>query len=343
MGISIKDLVKAKEISLDSLNGKVVAVDSFNLLYQFLTTIRGPDGSPLTDSNGVITSHLVGLFSRTSKLLQKGIRPVFVFDGKPPALKKKERERRNEIKKEAEVKYKIALEKKDIEEMKKYASRTTRLTPELVEEAKEVMRLLGLPVVEAPSEGEAQASYIVKKGDAFATVSQDFDTLLHGSPKLVRNLSIAGKRKKVNAMAYETVKPELIELQEVLNQLSIDGDQLIVLAMLIGTDYNIGGVKGIGPKTALKLVTKFKKDFAGLFKEVKWDEYCDVQWEGVYDTIKNIEVTDKYKIEWGDVDKDKLIKLLVDKHDFSSERVESTVDKLIKGQDDKKQRSLFDF
>jgi len=327
MGLPVRDLILSKEMELPDFAGKVLAVDSFNLLYQFLTTIRQRDGSPLTDDAGNVTSHLTGLFSRTANLLQKGIKLIFVFDGEAPQLKSKERERRKEIKQEAQREYDIAKERGDITGMKKYAGRTSRLMPEMVDEAKALISAFGCPIVQAPSEGEAQAAHITRKGDAYATVSQDFDTLLHGAPRLVRNLSVAGKRKKTGKLGMITVKPEMITLSENLNSLGIDKEQLIALSMLVGTDYNIGGIKGIGPKKALGLVKEHGKEFEELFKAVKWDETFDIAWNEVYYLIKKMPVTDDYTLEWKDVDKKAITELLVDKHDFSPERVESTLAK----------------
>jgi len=196
MGVAFKDLIISKEIELDFLKNKIIIIDAYNNLYQFLTTIRGVDGTPLMDSKGNITSCLVGLFSRTTNLMQRGIKTVFVFDGIPPELKQKENERRKALKLDAERKYIEAKKREDKEEMKKYASRTSRLTKEIVDESKELISLLGLPIVQAPSEGEAQASYMVKNNKGFAVSSQDFDSLLNGSTRLVRNLSISGRRKK---------------------------------------------------------------------------------------------------------------------------------------------------
>lgn len=343
MGVALKDLFVTKDIELAELKDKILAVDSYNLLYQFLTTIRGRDGSLLMDSKGNITSHLVGLFSRTTKLMQQGLKLVFIFDGTPPKLKEKERERRKELKIEAEKEYEKAVKKEDIEAMKKYASRMTRLTPNIIKEAKKVMEALGLPIVDAPSEGEAQAAFMAKKGDAYAIVSQDFDSLIHAAPRLVRNLSIAGKRKKTNKLDYETIKPELINLSENLNKLGIDQEQLIALAMLVGTDYNIGGVKGIGPKKAFELVKKYEKNFDALFKDVKWNDYFEFPWTEVYYLIKKMPVTENYKLQWKDIDKEKLTNLLVDKHDFSEERVNNTIKKLIGEKESKKQKGLQDF
>jgi len=343
MGVAFKDIIISKEIKLDFLKNKVAILDAHNILYQFLTSIRGRDGALLTDSKGNTTSHLIGLLARTSNLMQKGIKLVFVFDGKPPKLKQKTQNQRKSLKIEAAKKFLEAKKKDDIEEMRKYASRTSRLTEDLVNESKELISLFGIPVVQAPSEGEAQASYMVRKNDGFVVGSQDYDSLIQGAPRLVRNLSISGKRKKGFAIGYQTVSPELINLSENLNNLGIDQNQLITLAMMIGTDYNPGGIKGIGPKNALKLVRKHKTDFDTLFKEVKWDENFDFPWTEVYYLIKNIPTTDDYKLEWDDVKTEELISFLVDKHDFSEDRVISTLEKLGKETSKKQQKSLSDF
>ena len=340
MGVKIFELVPAREIELDSLAGKTLAVDSSLFLYQFLTTIRQRDGTLLMDSKGNVTSHLAGLFNRTVKLMEKQIGLAFVFDGKPPELKNREKERRAGLKQEAEAKYKIAVEKKDIDEMKKYAARTTRLTHEMVKEAKELIQALGLPVVQAPSEGEAQAAHLVKKGDAYAVASQDADSLMFGASRLVRNLAITGRRKKAGKIGFETVRPEIIELQEVLNSMGIDNDQLIALGMLIGTDYNIGGIKGVGPKNGLKLVKEHKKDFDALFKKAEWDKHFGFPWTDVFYTIKKMPVESKYDLAQAPVDREKVSEILVEKHDFSPERVNSALDKLLKAREKKKQKGL---
>src|SRR3989344_2992710 len=254
MGLNFKELIVKQEISIKDLYGKVLAIDSMNLLYQFLTTIRGPDGSVLTDKNGHVTSHLIGLFSRTTSLMESGLKLVFVFDGKPPEIKAKTWEKRKRIKQEASLKLKLAQEEDNLEDMKKFAARTSILTKEMIHDAQELIQALGLPIVQAPSEGEAQTAYMVKTGKAYASISQDYDNLIFGCPLLIRNLSLEGKRKKAGTLGYTVVKPEAIYLQDVLKHLSLNLDQLIVLAILVGTDYNPGGVKGIGPKTGLKLL-----------------------------------------------------------------------------------------
>lgn len=344
MGTNLRDLVVKKPISLKDLRGKILAIDAYNNLYQYLTTIRSADGSVLTNSKGKVTSHLIGLFNRTTALMEQGIRLVFVFDGKPPEIKRKTWEKRAEIKQEASLKLKEAEEAGDIEGMRKFAARTARLNSEMIADAKRVITLLGLPIVQAPSEGEAQTAYMVKKGDAFASVSQDYDNLIFGCPRLIKNLSIAGKRKKAGKLAYETVQPEMIMLSEVLENLSITLDQLIVVAILVGTDYNPGGVKGIGPKTAVKLVKEHGGDFERLFGQVGWSEhYPDLSWKFIFELIKNIPVTDDYVLKWKPLDDKQLLKLLVEEYDFGRERVRAKLEALQEEQGRLKQKGLSSF
>ncbi|MBA3064089.1 hypothetical protein FP803_01485 [Candidatus Woesearchaeota archaeon] len=226
--------------------------------------------------------------------------------------------------------------------MKKYASRTTRLTEGIIEESKKLISALGLPIIQAPSEGEAQAACIAKNTDADYCVSQDFDSLLFGCPRLVRNLSLIGKRKK-SGLSYITIHPELIDLSENLNNLGIDQNQLIALAMLVGTDYNIGGVKGIGPKNALKLVKRYGSSLDSLFDEVKWGNFFNYPWKEVYNLFKKMPVITDYSIEWKKPDRDEVIKLLVDEHDFAAERVNPVLDRLLKNKESKQQKGLGEF
>jgi len=342
MGLAIKEILVSKEIDVGDLKGKVLAIDSFNLLYQFLTTIRGPDGSLLTDRSGNVTSHLVGLFSRTTNFMQQGLKPVFVFDGVAPLLKQQERERRAQIKQEAKREYEIAKEREDIEAMKKYASRTTKLTSEMIEDAKQLISMMGLPIVQAASEGEAQAAYIAKQKDAYACVSQDFDSLLYATPYLVRNLSIAGKRKKTNKLGFVTVKPELYSYTENLSHLGFTQDQLIALSILVGTDYNVGGIKGIGPKKAIALVKEHKSNFDKLFEAVKWKEYFEYGWQDVFETFKTMPVNKDYSLKFTPPKQDKIMEFLCEQHDFEKERIKSSLDKLSQS-GDIKQKGLGDF
>jgi len=328
MGVAITELVPTTTISIDDLKGKTLAVDGYNTLYQFLTTIRGPDGSPLSDSNGNITSHLTGLFSRTTNLLAKGIKLIFVFDGKVPELKRAELDRRRALKEEASEKFEQAKEQQDVDAMKKYAGRTARLTRDMVAQAKELLDALGVPWIDAPSEGEAQASALVKQGHAWAVVSQDADALLYEAPRVIKNLAISGKRKQPGKISYNTIEPELIEHKVVLQELGIDNHQLRALALLIGTDYNIGGVRGIGPKKGLKLVQEHDHDFAGLFSSINWNEHCSHDWQSIIDVFEHMPVVDPGTVQFGKPDPVKVKAVLCDKYEFGVERVEAALEKL---------------
>lgn len=323
MGVKFKELVVSENVSIDDLSGRTLIVDGHNMLYQFLTTIRSRDGNVLTNSRGETTSHLIGLFSRVSKLLQKGVRLAFVFDGKPPELKHRELARRKELKQEARARYEAALEVEDVESMRKFGARTARLTPDMVDSAKALLRHLGVPYVQAPSEGEAQAAHMVVRGDAWAVSSQDFDSLLYGCPRLVQNLSIEGRRKMPGRFSYATIEPRLVFLEETLEELGISRERLIWLAVLVGTDYNPKGVSGIGPKKGLKLVREH--DTAeSLFSSVELAD--DVDWKDVLDAFHSMPVTDDYSLEWSAVDRAALTRFLVEDYDFSAERVEKTLD-----------------
>ncbi|MFT4260914.1 MAG: flap endonuclease-1 [Candidatus Woesearchaeota archaeon] len=339
MGSKITDLLEGKEIKVESLAGKVLAVDAFNTLYMFLTTIRGPDGSPLMTREGKITSHIQGLISRFTNYSEKGLKFVFVFDGTPPKLKSEESKRRKSLKEEAKKLYKEAKDKDDVENMKKYAARSVFLTDEMIEETKELLKIMGIPVVQAPSEGEAQAAHLVKKGDAYAVVSQDADSLLNGALRVIKNMSITGRRKLPGNLGYKTLEPELIELKPNLEKLALTQDELIMLAILIGTDYNYGGVKGIGPKKGIKLVKKEKEKS---FETINWEEHFDIEWKDIFDTIKDMPITDDYELRWQNPDYDKLREFL-EKRDFSENRIDSTLRKIKYAEDKNKQKGLSEF
>ena len=341
MGVNLRDLIPdtaKRELELKELKGKVIAVDAYNALYQFLTAIRQPDGTPLMDRMGRITSHLSGLFYRTINLIENGIKPVYVFDGKPPEIKKMEIERRKKVKEEAVKKYEEALKKGDLEAAKRYAQMSSKLTEAMVEDSKRLLTAMGIPWVQAPAEGEAQAAYMAKKGDAFAAASQDYDSLLFGAPRLVRNLAITGKRKLPRKNVYVEVKPELIELDKLLKALGISHEQLIDIAILLGTDYNPEGVKGVGPKTALRLVKSYGS-IDKIIKVVPRQEFPIDPLE-IKKYFLNPPVTDSYKLEWREPDEEQIIQILVREHDFSLERVKNAIERLKKAQRELKTKQL---
>ncbi len=329
MGVNLKDLipddVKTIIDDLRSLRGKVISIDAYNALYQFLTAIRQPDGTPLMDSRGRITSHLNGLFYRTINFVEAGIKLVYVFDGQPPEIKYMEIERRRKIKEEAVKKYEEALKKGDLEAAKRYAQMSARLTEDMVADAKKLLDAMGIPWVQAPAEGEAQAAYMTVKGDCWATGSQDYDSLLFGSPRLIRNLTISGRRKLPRKDIYIEIKPEVIELAKLLKKLSLTREQLIAIGILVGTDYNPDGVKGIGPKKALQLVRTYR-DIDKLFKAVPRREF-PVDPLKIFKYFMNPPHTDDYKLEWREPDEKAVIEILVEEHDFSIQRVKNALER----------------
>jgi flap endonuclease-1 len=328
LGVDLKDIVSRREISLDQLSSKIIAIDAYNTLYQFLSIIRQPDGTPLMDRQGRITSHLSGLFYRNANLMEKGIKLVYVFDGEPPSLKEMEIKRRTKVKEEALIKYEEALKRGALEEAKRYAQVTAQLKDYMIEDATRLLDLMGIPWIQAPSEGEAQAAHMAAKGDVWAAASQDYDSLLFGAPRLVRNITITGKRKLPRKEVYIEVVPEVVELSQVLSELGITRELLVDIGILIGTDYN-PGVKGIGPKTALKLV----REHGSLEKiSPKIEEaYPDVKLGQIRLIFLKPTVTDAYQLKWKPLDTGGIIDFLCHERDFSEDRVRVALEKATAG------------
>jgi len=340
MGVDIGSLFKTEKITMKDLHDRVIIIDAYNVLHQFLASIRQRDGTPLKNSKGEITSHLSGLFHRTANMVESKIRPVFAYDGTPHPLKAKTLEERRKRKEKAEKEWKEALKAGDLAKARSKAQQTSVLTDEMVQQSKDLLDALGIPYIQSPSEGEAQASYMVKKGDAFAVGSQDYDCLLVGSPILVRNLTSSERRKLPGKEAYTKVYPRQIRLESNLKTLGIKHKQLVDMAILIGTDFN-DGIKGIGPKRSLSLIKKngnvenalavIGADNAPTFEEIK--------------EIRNIfikpKVTDDYNLNWPGMDKDKVVKILCDRHHFKRERVEPILEKFGNVEQMMKQKTLF--
>jgi flap endonuclease-1 len=342
MGINIGDILIKEECSLKDLANKVIAIDAYNAIHQFLSIIRQRDGTPLRDSKGRITSHLSGLLYRTANLIEAKIKPVYVFDGEPHPLKMETIEERREIKESAEKEWEKALEEGDLEKARSMAQRTSRITDEIIEQSVSLLKALGIPWVQAPSEGEAQASYMVRKGDAYAVASQDFDALLFGSSTLVRNLAVSGRRKLPGKQAYVKVSPEIIKLDSNLEKLGITHKQLVEMAILIGTDFN-EGIKGIGPKKSYDLIKRAGNVENALEIIGKKDAIDQEIIEEVRNIFLKPKVTDNYKIEWCPPDKDAVISLLCDEYQFSKDRVKGALEKFSVLESLSKQKNLFEF
>lgn len=329
MGVNLRDLVPKTTVKLEDLGGKSIAIDAYNALYQFLAIIRQPDGTPLKDNAGRVTSHLSGLLYRTSNLVEMGIKPIYVFDGTPPALKEVEIKRRAKVKEEAAVRYERALKEGKMEEARVYAQATSRLKDYMAEDSKKLLDLMGIPWVQAPSEGEAQAAHMVKRGHADYCASQDYDSLLFGAPKLIRNVTISGRRRLPSKNVFVEVIPEIVQLDQVLKECGITYEQLVDVGILIGTDFNPDGIEGLGPKTALKLI----KEHGTLEETLPFVK--NAQFPAEPQRIREIflkpAITDDYKVEWKEPEAEGLVSFMVKERDFSEDRVRKTLERMQAG------------
>ncbi len=340
MGVDIGSLFKHEKISFKDLHDRIIVIDAHNVVHQFLSSIRQRDGTPLKDSTGQITSHLSGLLHRTANLVDARIRPVYVFDGKPHLLKARTIEERRKRKESAEKEWKEAIDAGDLKKARTKAQQTSRVTDKIIQQSKELLSALGIPYIQAPSEGETQASYMVKKGDGYAVGSQDFDCLLVGSPLLIRNLTLSGRRKLPGKEKYVKVYPNQIRLEPNLKSLGISHKQLVDMAILIGTDFN-DGVKGIGPKKSLNLIKKMGniENAIATFGGVNSPTFEEIK--EIRKIFLKPNVTDDYTLEWSMPDNEKILNILCDQHQFTQERIESTLEKFSNVEHMMKQKTLF--
>lgn len=327
MGLDLRPFITPSPIVISELSNKVVAVDAHNTIYQFLATIRGPTGELLMNNKGEVTSHLSGLFYRNINLLADNLKLVYVFDGKPSSLKSKEIERRRKVKQDASQKYQEAVMDGRLEDARKYSQATSFLTDKMVEESKEILNLLGIPYIQALSEGEATAAHLTRTDRAYTCASQDYDSILFGAKRLTRNLAISGKRKVPNRNMYFEVETEIIEHQQVLDQTKLTQEQLIDVGILIGTDFNPGGVPGIGPKTGLKLIREYGK--LENVEKIK-NALADIPYQEIRDIFLNSEVPNTDGLEFAEPRYNDIINFLCMENNFSTDRVTGSLEKLKK-------------
>ncbi len=347
MGTKINELVKEvkRAITIENLFNKRIAIDAFNTLYQFLAIIRQQDGTPLKDYNGNVTSHISGLFYRTINFLEHNIKPIFVFDGKPSGLKLETIRGRREVKEKAREKMIEAQEAEDFREAKKYAQQTSKLTTNMIEESKKLIDYMGIPIIQATSEGEAQTAYLVEKGDAWGCASQDYDTLLFGGERLIRNFAVSRSRKVGNTKI--TLDIEYVSLSKLLDHLKISREQLIEMGILIGVDF-FPGIKGIGQHTALELIKKYNSIENMVKEKVKVgkkeiDLNIDMI-QKIKDIFLNPNIEKNYqKLVWKKLNYEKIEELLVERHNFSRQRVENALERLKKLDTSSVQTSLNGF
>lgn len=313
MGLPFRDIVHPDELPWERLSGRMLAVDGYNAIYQFLATIRQRDGRPMSDAQGQTTSHLMGVLYRTTALLGQGVLPVWVFDGKPPDLKAGTLRTRFLAKERAETAWKAALAAGDLETARSKAAQTSRLTPPMVEETKRLLAGLGVPAVQAPSEGEAQAAFMAARGQVWAAASEDYDSLLFGAPRLVRGLAARPR-------AGATASAQVIDHAELLATLGISDEELLLVALIVGTDFN-DGAKGYGPKRALKIAQQHLGWDASLrMVGIEPSEVAPVA-----EIFRHPLTQETGPPTFGPVDEERVERLLVDGHGFSLDRVRAAI------------------
>ncbi len=327
MGVDFGDSIPREKIALEDISGWTLAVDGYNTLYQFLAIIRGFDGSHLKDSKGRVTSHISGLFYRNVNLMELGMKLVYVFDGKPPDLKMEEIERRSAQRREAKDQYLKALQAGEVVQARKFAEASTVLRRDMVADAKALLDAMGIPWVDAPSEGEAQASAMAHEGTVKAVASQDHDSLVFGAPVLVRNVTISGKRRLPSKGIVINVQPERIVLSDVLASTGLTREQLVDFAILLGTDFNPDGFDGVGPAKALKYLKKYGRleDIVELQEPLR-----SVKYGAIRELYMKPPSVAGVKPEWKGLDRDRILSYLVDEHSFSRDRVEAALARIEK-------------
>ncbi len=329
MGVLLTPILKREQTSFKALYGKSFAVDASIELHQFLALIRKPDGRLFTDPKGRVTSHLIGLLTRTSRLVTDyELHPIFVFDGRPNPLKKATIEARRKVQQKAQTEYAQAIAAKDYSQAWSKVVMTGRVTGDVLADAKRLLSLMGIPWLEALEDGEAQASFMAAKGDVWAVGSKDYDCLLFGAPILARYLTLTGREYLPSKKTSRPLIPELVKLADNLEALGISREQLVDLALLVGTDFN-EGVMGIGPKKGLALVRKYGA--AEKFpEEVRSGLPSDL------DRVRSIflrpRVLENYSLKRGRPDPDGVIEFLCEERAFARDRVQKVMDRLVESQ-----------
>lgn len=341
-GALIEDSLK-KKIDFKELNNKTFGIDAYNMLYQFVTTIRGIDGEPLKNENGEITSHYSGLFYRVSNIISNGIKPTFVFDGVSHELKNKTKQDRRDKRQDAKKQYDLAALENNLEDMNKFAKMSATINEKIILESKELLSAMGVSYIDSPGEAEAQISYMTKNGLFDYTVSQDYDCILFGSPNLLKNIGSSGKKKVPFKKIFVDVYPYVIDSESVFNNLEINREKIIWLSMLIGTDFN-DKVESIGPKTALKLVREYNS-FEDILKYLENKKLSvNFDYKEIQDIFLNPNIDENPKIITSEFNKEKIEKILIDKANFDEIRINNFLKTVIeKKEENNKQKSISDW
>lgn len=328
-----------KENTLQQYFGRKVAIDASMSIYQFLVAVRS-EGNQLTNEAGETTSHLMGTFYRTIRMIENGIKPIYVFDGAPPKLKSGELAKRLDRRTEAQEQAAAARETGSAELLDKLTRRTVKATKKHTEECKQLLQLMGIPVVQAPCEAEAQCAALVKSGHAFAAGSEDMDTLTFGTPVLLRHLTFSEARK---------MPISEIHLETALEGLGMTMDQFIDLCILLGCDY-CDSIKGIGPTRAVALIRQHGS-IEGVLAEIDRERYpIPEQWpfQEARELFRNPHVLPAddpqlAQLRWDQPNEAGIIKFLVEENGFNEKRIRAGIEKLAKAKNTATQGRLDSF
>ncbi|GAA6060447.1 hypothetical protein JCM10212_000040 [Sporobolomyces blumeae] len=311
-----------KQVDIKSLFGRKIAIDASMSIYQFLIAVRQQDGQQLMNEAGETTSHLMGLFYRTLRMVENDLKPCYVFDGKPPQLKSNVLKKRFSNRQEAKEDEVEAKETGTTEDVDKLSRRQVKVTKEHNEECKRLLTLMGIPWVEAPSEAEAQCAELCRGGLVYGAGSEDMDTLTFNSPVLLRHLTFSEARK---------MPIDVITLDNVLEGLELTMDKFIDMCMLCGCDY-LEPIKGVGAKTALKLVKEHDSmdDILAHLAKGKNAPPEDWPWAEAKELFlkPSVKPAKEIELKWEEPNVEGLVEFLVRDKGFSEDRVRKGADKL---------------
>ena len=308
MGAPMGNFVERTEKPVEDIAGddeKVVAIDTWTWFHAFLNSIRAGKNL-LRDEEGRVTSHLKGLYPRTMNMLDAGLRPVFILEGGYPELKEEEISRRTQQRKKNEREQEIWQLIGDPTGYDGLADRG--VTDEMVQTAVELIDAMGCPYMTPPEEAESQAARMCDNGQVDFVISQDYDTLLYGSPVMIQNLNSSDG--------------EIIWLERSLRENDLDFRQFLWLGILLGSDYH-DGAHGIGPKRGLNIVQEVESIGELIERAKERDPDVDGErWRSVYQQYANPAVDLDYEVPSQSVpDEDRIHEILVEKHGFSEDRV----------------------
>ncbi|GAA5813698.1 hypothetical protein MFLAVUS_007184 [Mucor flavus] len=312
-----------KSYEMKSYFGRKVAIDASMCIYQFMIAVRQQDGQLLQNEDGETTSHLMGLFYRTVRMVDNGIKPVYVFDGKPPTMKSGELAKRKARKEEAQAKMEEANEVGTVEDVTRFSKRTVKVTKEHNDDCKKLLKTMGIPFVEAPCEAEAQCAELAKSGNVFAAASEDMDTLTFGSPVLLRHMTFSEARK---------LPIDEINLQRALEGLELDMSQFTDLCILMGCDYT-QTIKGIGPLNAYRLIKEYKcieeavKHLTPKQKEGIPENWNFTDARALF-THPEVKPGSEIELSWDGPDMDACIQFMVNEKGFAEDRIRRGCEKI---------------